>query len=80
MKDFEKGARVWVQMGKRKEAGIVLDTAFSAEGDYMQVKIELLVVNTLSPGQLLRQIYPRPIQSYKLTKRLEALPGELSHG
>jgi hypothetical protein len=55
----EKDEKVWVQLGKQKEAGIVLDTAFSSEGDYLQVKVELLVVNALSPGQLLRQVYPK---------------------
>ena len=77
--NFERGARVWVQLGKRKEAGILLDFAFSSEGDYMQCKVELLKVNPFSPGQLLRQVYPQPIQSYKLTKRFdsEILPGEV---
>jgi hypothetical protein len=76
VKKPERGEKVWVELGKRKEAGIVLDTAFSSEGDYLQVKVELLVVNTLSPSQLLRQVYPKPVQSYKLTKRYVTLPGE----
>jgi hypothetical protein len=79
MKDPEKGAKVWVQLAGKKVAGIVQDTAFSSEGDYMQCKVELLVVNPLVPGQLLRQIYPHPIQSYKLTKRYETLQGEEVH-
>ncbi len=79
MKNPEKGSRVWVQLGKRKEAGIVLDTAHSSEGDYLQCKVELLAVNPLVPEQLLRQVYPKPVQSYKLTKRYdhEVLPGEV---
>jgi hypothetical protein len=79
VKHPEKGARVWVQLSGAKTAGIVLDTAISAEGDYLQCKVELLVVNPLAPDQLLRQAYPRPIQSYKLTKRYdhEVLPGEV---
>jgi len=76
VKDPEKGAKVWVQLSGAKTAGIVLDTAFSSEGDYMQCKIELLAVNPLVPAQLLRQVYPRPIQSYLLSKRGETLPGE----
>ncbi len=76
MKNLEKGARVWVQLGKSKEAGILLDWAFSPEGAYYQCKVELLKVNPLAPTQLLRQVYPRPIQSYKLTQRHEMLPGE----
>jgi hypothetical protein len=76
MRNPEKGDKVWVRLGKQKEAGIVLDTAFSSEGDYLQVKVELLVVNALSPGQLLRQVYPKPVQSYKLTKRYVTLTGE----
>jgi transposase len=76
MKNPEKGARVWVKLDGAKTAGIVLDTAFSSEGDYMQVKVELLAINPLAPEQLLRQIYPKPIQSYKLTKRYVTLTGE----
>lgn len=80
MKHPEKGARVWVQLNGKKEAGIVLDSGFSSEDNYDQCKVELLVVNPLAPGgqQLLRQVYPKPIQSYKLTKRFdhEILPGE----
>ena len=79
--NFERGARVWVKLGSKKEAGILLNFGFSSEGDYMQCKIELLVVNPLVPGgQLLRQVYPHPIQSYKLTKRYETLPGEVQDG
>ncbi len=77
---LEKGARVWVQMGKQKEAGILLDfTDNRGDCDGMQCKVELLKVNPFSPGQLLRQVYPRPIQSSKLTKRFdsEILPGEV---
>lgn len=79
MKHLEKGDRVWVQLSGTKTAGIVLDTAFSAEGDYLQCKVELLIVNPLAPEQLLRQVYPKPVQSYKLTKRYdhEVLPGEV---
>ena len=79
MKNLEKGMRVWVQLGKTKEAGVLQDFAFSAEGNYYQCKVELLKVNPLAPAQLLRQAYPQPIQSYKLTKRYdhEVLPGEV---
>ncbi len=77
--NFERGARVWVKLGSKKEAGILLDFGDSAEGDYMACKVELLKVNTLVPGQLLRQVYSQLIQSYKLTKRFdsEILPGEV---
>jgi hypothetical protein len=77
MKDPKKNAKVWVQLKGKKIAGIVLDTAFSSEGDYMQCKVELLVVNALATDQLLRSVYPRPIQSYKLSKRYNTLPGEV---
>jgi len=77
---LEKGMRVWVPFGKERIAGVVLDFTDSRQcRDYEQVKVQLLKVNPLSPGQLLRQVYPRPIQSYKLTKRFdsEILPGEV---
>ncbi len=80
MKNLEKDMRVWVQLAGKKTAGIVLDTAFSSEGGSMQCKIELLVVNPLVPAQLLRQVYPKPIQAYKLTLRRETLPGEVQDG
>ncbi len=77
MKNPEKGAKVWVQLAGKKIAGVVLDTTFSSEGDYMQCKVELLVVNPLAPVQLLRQVYLKPIQSYKLIRRYEVLAGEV---
>jgi hypothetical protein len=79
MKHPEKGARVWVRLEGTKIAGIVLDSGFSSRGDYDECKVELLTVNYLAPGQqLLRQVYPRPVQSYKLTKRNAPLPGEVT--
>jgi hypothetical protein len=77
MKKLEKGARVYVAFGKRREPGVLLDFTDSAAGDYDQCQIELLKENPLSPGQLLRGVYPHPVQSYKLTKRYEILPGEV---
>ncbi len=80
---LEKGMRVWVQMGKTKEAGILLDfTDNRGNCDGWQCKVELLKVNPFSPDQLLRSVYPQPIQSYKLTKRFdsEILPGEVQDG
>lgn len=67
----EKGVEVWVQLhkGQQKIAGTILDWAFSSEGDYLQCKVELEIDNPLSPGQVLRQIHPKPIQSYKLSQR-----------
>jgi hypothetical protein len=76
MKKLKKGARVYVQFGSKREAAILLDYADSPNGDYQQCKVELLKENPLSPGQLLRNVYPKPVQDYKLTKRYILLRGE----
>ena len=73
---LEQNARIWVQLGKKKEAGVLLEWCDSPNGDYQQCKVELLAANPFSPGQLLRNVYPRPVQSYKLTQRYSALSGE----
>jgi len=78
MDRLEKGMRVWVAFGKQKEAGILLDfEGMKTVGNYQRCKVELLKANPLSAGQLLRQTYPHPVQSYKLTKRYCALEGEV---
>jgi hypothetical protein len=77
MKKLENGARVYANIGGKKEPGILLDSAWSSAGDYSQCKVELLKENPLTPGQLLRGVYPHPIQSYKLTRRYDVLPGEV---
>jgi hypothetical protein len=67
------GVPVYVRFGQGKKAtkekGIILDFADSAEGNYYWTKIELIKENPLSPGQILRQVHPHPIQSYRLTQR-----------
>jgi hypothetical protein len=79
MKHPEKGALVWVKLEGTRIAGIVLDSGFSSRGDFDECKIELLAVNHMVPGQpLIRQVYPRSVQSYKLTKRNAPLPGEVT--
>jgi hypothetical protein len=77
MKHLEKGALIYVQFGKKHEPAILLDFADSPNGDYQQCQVELLKENPLSPGQLLRSVYPKPVQSYKLTKRYVTLRGEV---
>jgi len=76
---LEKGARCYVQFGRRHEPAILLDFTDSPNGDYQQCKVELVKENPLSPGQLLRDVYSKPVQSYKLTKRYVVLRGEAQH-
>lgn len=73
MDSVQRGQSVWVQLHKSqpKIAGTILDYAFSPNGDYLQCMVELELPNPLVAGQVLRQIYPQPIQSYKLSKRQE---------
>src|ERR1019366_3114351 len=67
MKKLKKGARVYVQFGSKREAAILLDYADSPNGDYQQCKVELLKENPLSPGQLLRHVYPKPVHNHNHT-------------
>lgn len=73
---IEKGLAVWAQVhqGQAKIAGTIIDYAFSAEGNYLQCMVELELPNPMLPGQVIRQIYPKPIQSYKLTRRKSGTP------
>lgn len=73
---LEKNARCYVSFGKKQEAAILLEFTDSPNGDYQQCKVELIKENLLSPGQLLRNVYPKPIQSYRLTQRYVMLRGE----
>lgn len=63
------GSKVSVRLPGSKELtpAVVLETAYSYEGDYEQCKLKVLkdgVVYT----------YPKPVQSYKLRNRKEAIP------
>lgn len=70
---IDYGVPVWVRFGQGrkaiKEKGLILDFADSAEGNYYWTKVELIKENPLSPGQILRQVHPQPIQSYRLSLR-----------
>lgn len=56
----------------RMYRGKVLDWAFSHEGDYLQIKLEVTATVKSLNGQSISQtwVYPKPIQSYKLRKRV----------
>lgn len=65
------GAKVEVRLRGKKQPptpAIILDTAFSHEGDYLQCKLKIAERNQLGSGYLV-SIYPKPVQSYKLVKR-----------
>lgn len=71
MEKLRQGLPVWVKFGKQKVAGTVLEWAWASQGDYQWVRVELEQVNALAPAQTLRQVYPHPVQSYRLTHRKE---------
>lgn len=61
--------------GKKSEPdipGVVLETAFSSEGNYMQCRVEVTVTRQGLDGKPLvsKRVHPKPIQSYKLKKRV----------
>ena len=69
------GAKVYAELGKgNKVPAVVLETAFSSEGDYLQCRLKIAQYNSLS-GQWITSQYNKPVQSYKLTKRTEVIPG-----
>lgn len=80
LKHGEQQTPCWVPAtaigGKKNQPdvpGVVLETAFSSEGNYMQCKVEIEVTLPGWDGKPLvsKRVHPRPIQSYKLKKRIE---------
>jgi hypothetical protein len=72
MENLQKGMPVWVKFGKKQRiAGTVLEWAWASQGDYqwVGVELELELENKLVPGQVLRSVYQKTVQSYRLTHR-----------
>lgn len=65
------GRHIQRQKGKMYNAKI-LDTAFSSEGDYLQVQLEITAKVTGLNGREIEQTWThnKPVQSYKLRKPL----------
>ena len=68
------GAKVYAEINKgNKVPAVVLETAFSHEGDYLQCRLKIAQYNSLTQ-QWITSMYNKPVQSYKLTKRTEVIP------
>lgn len=68
------GAKVYAELNKgHKVPAVVLETAFSSEGDYLQCRLKIAQYNAMTQQWITSQ-YNRPVQSYKLTKRSEVIP------
>ena len=69
------GAKVYAEINKgNKVPAVILETAFSSEGNYLQCRLKIAQYNPMSQQWLVSQ-YNRPVQSYKLTRRTEVIPG-----
>lgn len=69
----EVGAKVYAKINGQNVPAVVLETAFSAEGNYLQTRLRIAVKNNFT-GQWMTSNYPKPVQSYKLTMRFEMIP------
>jgi hypothetical protein len=69
---WEKGDLCWVELDGKQYPGKVLDWAFSSEGDYLQITLEYDVTYKDWSGQTRTRtvLWPKPIQSYKLRRRV----------
>ena len=65
---FPNGAKVFLKRGKEEIPAIVLDSAFSAEGNYDQVRLRVAQYNEMGKVWIVSDL-PKPVQSYKLKKR-----------
>lgn len=66
---IKKEVPCWAMLGGIKHEAIIKEFEFASQGDYYWCKIEIIKDNPLWTGQVLRAIYPKPIQSYYLTRR-----------
>lgn len=72
---FANGAKVYAKLkGKEKTPAVVLESAFSPEGNYDQCRLRVAQWHELGQKWLVSD-YPRPVQSYKLSKRGTIVPG-----
>lgn len=74
-KKTDVGAKVNVKLHGPKgpvTPAVVLETAYSHEGDYRQCRLKIAQYSELN-GKWLVSMHPKPVQSYKLTVRKEVI-------
>lgn len=69
----DPGSKVFVAIKGENVPAIVLESWSSPNGDYRDCKLKIAAYNALS-RQWLISVYPRPVQSYKLSKRYKDIP------
>lgn len=67
------GAKCYAEINGQKIPARVLSTGFSCQGDYELARLKIAVANPMGGGYLVSN-YPRPVQSYKLTRRTDTIP------
>ena len=69
-KDWIKpGALAWLKIGSKKHEVEIKSFKYASGGDYYWCEVEIQTVNPFCPSQVLRQLYPEAVQSYRLTQR-----------
>lgn len=72
---FPSGAKVFAKLrGKEKTPAVVLESRWSPEGDYDETRLRVAQYHELTEKWLVSD-YPKPVQSYKLSKRATIVPG-----
>jgi hypothetical protein len=66
--NFPNGAKVYAKLKGRKVPAIVLESRWSQNGNYDQVRLRAAQRNELTRTWIVSEL-PKPVQSYKLTKR-----------
>lgn len=75
MSKTDVGAKVNVKLHGPKgpvTPAVVLETAYSHEGNYKQCRLKIAQYSQLS-GKWIVSMHPKPVQSYKLTVRKEVI-------
>lgn len=71
---FPAGSKVFAKLKGKKTPAVVLESRWSQEGNYDQTRLRVAQYNELRKEWLVSD-YPKPVQSYKLTKRGTTVPG-----
>ena len=69
----DPGSKVFVTINGEEVPAIVEESRPSHEGNYYDCRLRIAAYNAIS-RQWLVSIYPRPVQSYKLSKRYKDIP------
>ena len=80
---FEDNTLVWVKQGKTKVPGKMLESRFAHEGDYEWCRVEVYhepVVTSVASTKATVHALPKPIQSYRLSRRRELCTYERERG